>query len=256
MAKLIFMIHGMWGGSWYWENYRHFFEANGYQCVAPDLPFHKVHPQSEPTPELGSVSLLDYVEFLEKEIEKLPAEPIVMGHSMGGLLAQMLASRGRINSKALVLLTPAAPAGIMAITLSSFRSFLSIQLRWGFWRKPVRQTFGEAVYSMLHLLSSEDQRKAYEKLVYESGRAGWEMGYWFLGGKHTTRIDEATVTCPILIIAGKLDRITPVSVVEQIYKKYQAVATYRIFEDHAHWVVAEPGWEEVANAVLVWLKDF
>lgn len=249
------MIHGMWGGSWYWENYRKFFEANGYRCVAPDLPFHDVYPKSAPDPELGKVSLLKYVEFLEEKIEKLPAEPILMGHSMGGLLAQMLASRGKVKPKALVLLTPASPAGIMAITPSSFRSFLSIQSRWGFWRKPVRQTFGEAVYSMLHLLSPEEQRKTYEKFVYESGRVGWEMGYWFFDCNHTTRIDGSTVTCPTLIIAGALDRITPVSVVDQVYKKYKAVATYRVFKDHAHWVVAEPGWEDVANAVLIWLND-
>lgn len=255
MAKIIVMIHGMWGGSWYWENYRKIFEASGYRCVAPDLPFHDVHPKNTPDPALGNTSLIRYVEFLEEEIEKLHTEPILMGHSMGGLLAQLLASRGKVKPDALVLLTPAAPAGIMSITSSSFRSFLSLQLRWGFWRKPGRQTFGEAVYSMLHLLSPEDQRKTYEKFVYESGRAGCEMGYWFLDCNHTSRINEATVTCPTLIIAGAQDRITPLSVVDRIYQKYKSVATYIVFKDHAHWVVAEPGWEDVANSVLGWLND-
>lgn len=254
MANSIFMIHGMWGGSWYWENYRKFFEANGYPCVAHDLPFHNVDPKSPPVPELGKIGLLDYVEFLEGEIDKLHTETILMGHSMGGLLAQMIASRGRVKPNALVLLTPASPAGIMGITPSSFKSFLSIQSQWGFWRKPGRQTFEEAVYSMLHLLSPEDQQKTYEKFVYESGRAGCEIGYWFLDRQHASRIDESTVTCPTLIIAGKQDRITPVSIVYKIYKKYQEVADYAEFEDHAHWVIAEPDWENVANRVLIWLN--
>jgi pimeloyl-ACP methyl ester carboxylesterase len=56
-------------------------------CIMPDLPFHDVHPKSAPEPELGKISLLKYVEFLEEKIEKLPVEPILMDHSMGGLLA-------------------------------------------------------------------------------------------------------------------------------------------------------------------------
>jgi hypothetical protein len=88
---------------------------------------------------------------------------------MGGLLAQMLGARGL--AKALVLMTPASPAGIIAITPSVIRSFWSVQTRWGFWKKPMRRTFAEAVYSMMHLLSADAQKRAYESFVYESGRA-------------------------------------------------------------------------------------
>ncbi len=109
---------------------------------------------------LGTTSLLDYAEVLDGEIKQLRDKPIVMGHSMGGLLAQMLGARGL--AEALVLLTPASPAGIVAITPSVIRSFWSIQTKWGWWRKPTRQTFAEAAYSLLHLLPETEQKQAYD----------------------------------------------------------------------------------------------
>jgi pimeloyl-ACP methyl ester carboxylesterase len=59
----------------------------------------------------------------------------------------------------------------------------------------------------------------------------------------------------MLVIAGVEDRITPASVVRRVAKKYQAVATYREFDNHAHWVVAEPGWQEIAEYVTAWMEQ-
>ena len=252
MTKTIVMIHGMWGGSWYWENYKRFFEAKGYQCITPTLRFHDVAPEELPNPQLGTTSLLDYVEDLEKEIRQLDALPILMGHSMGGLLAQMLGSRGL--AKALVLLTPASPRGINALTPSVIRSFWSGLTKWGFWRKPLRQTFNEAIYSMLQLLPVEEQKKIFDRFVCESGRAAFEIGFWFLDRKRASRVDEANVTCPMLVVAGGRDRITPASVVRKVAAKYIAVSTYKEFPNHAHWVIGEPHWQEVAEHVSHWLE--
>ena len=124
MTETIFMIHGMWGGSWHWENYKRLFEKEGYHCVTTILRYHDMDPKDAPNPQIGTTSLTDYAEDLEQEIQKLGVKPIVMGHSMGGLLAQILGSRGL--AKALVLLTPASPAGVMALTPSVIKSFWSM----------------------------------------------------------------------------------------------------------------------------------
>lgn len=253
MAETIFMIHGMWGGPWYWENYKGFYEEEGYRCVTTTLRFHDMDPKDAPDPRLGTTSLLDYAEDLEQEIQQLGVEPIVMGHSMGGLLAQILASRGLAN--ALVLLVPASPAGILALTPSVMKSFWSVQRTWGFWKKPMRQRFDEAVYAMLHLLPPDEQRETYDKFVYESGRAAAEIGYWLFDPEGASRVDDSKVPCPVLVIAGTEDRITPPSVVRQVAKKYEAVSTYKEFEDHAHWLVAEPGWQEIAEYAADWLEE-
>jgi pimeloyl-ACP methyl ester carboxylesterase len=252
MPETIFMIHGMWGGSWVWRNYKDFFEKENYRCVTTTLRFHDMDLKDTPHPQLGTTSLLDYAQDLEQEIRQLGPNPIVMGHSMGGLLAQILAGRGL--AKALVLLTPASPAGIIALTPSVVKSFWSAQTKWAFWKRPMRQTFDEAVYSMLHLVPVEERREAYDKFVYESGRAGYEIGYWLFDKRKAAYVDETKVRCPVLVIAGGKDRITPASVVRKVADKYKAVSTYKEFEDHAHWVLAEPGWPEIAEHVLNWLR--
>jgi len=253
MPEVIFMIHGMWGGPWHWENYKSVLEREGYRCITTTLRFHDADPKAAPDPRLGTTSLLDYAGDLQQEIDRLGAKPIIIGHSMGGLLAQILGGRGL--AKALVLLTPASPAGILAFTPSVIKSFWSVQTTWGFWRKPMRQTFDEAVYSMMHLLPPSERKEAYDKFVYESGRAACEIGYWFFDAKKACRVDESKVTCPVLVVAGAEDRITPASVVRKVAKKYEGVSTYKEFEDHAHWVLGEPGWQEVAGYVKDWLDQ-
>ena len=217
MAETIVMIHGMWGSGWYWENFKGFFESKGYRCVVPTLRFHDMDPNGVPDPRLGTTSLLDYAADLEKLIRELHVMPILMGHSMGGLLAQILGSRGL--AKALVLLTPASPRGIIALKASVIKSFWSGLTTWGFWRKPFRQTFDEAVYSMLNQMPSESSKSIYDKFVYESGRAAFEIGFWLFDSKGAARVDESKVTCPVLVIAGEKDRIVPVSVTRKVAEK-------------------------------------
>ena len=253
MSNTIVMIHGMWGSSWYWENYKSFFEKKGYRCITPVLRYHDMDPDAQPNPELGKISLLDYANDLEKEINKLDEKPIIMGHSMGGLLAQILGSRG--NAKALVLLTPASPRGILALKPSVIKSFFGVMTKWGFWRRPNRISFKAAVYSMMHLLDEKEQKSAYKNYVYESGRAASEIGFWLFDRKKASKVDESKVTCPVLVISGAEDRITPASVVKNVAKKYKNVSTYKEFVNNAHWVIGEPGWQEIADYVSDWLDQ-
>jgi len=210
-------------------------------------------PDAQPNPELGKTSLLDYANDIEKEINKLDEKPIIMGHSMGGLLAQILGSRG--NAKALVLLAPASPRGILALKPSVIKSFFGVMTKWGFWRRPNRISFKAAVYSMIHLLDEKEQKSAYKNYVYESGRAASEIGFWLFDRKKASKVDEAKVTCPVLVISGAEDRITPASVVKNVAKKYKNVSTYKEFVNNAHWVIGEPGWQEIADYVSDWLDQ-
>jgi pimeloyl-ACP methyl ester carboxylesterase len=253
MAETIVMIHGMWGSGGYWENFKGFFESKGYRCVIPTLRFHDMDPKGVPDPRLGTTSLLDYAADLEKLIRELQVRPILMGHSMGGLLAQILGSRGL--AKALVLLTPASPHGIIALKPSVIKSFWSGLTTWGFWRKPLRQTFAEAAYSMLNLMPFESQKSIYDQFVFESGRAASEIGFWIFDSKKAARVDESKVTCPVLIIAGEKDRIVPVTITRKIAEKYKRVSTYKEFPDHSHWVVGEPGWQQIAEYIKEWLHQ-
>lgn len=248
-TRTIVMIHGMWGGAWYWGNFKHYFEKRGYQCHTPTLRYHDIDPKEKPNPALGTTSLLDYAQDIEEYIRNLNDEPILMGHSMGALLAQMLGAR-RL-SKGLILLSPAAPKDIMALKFSIIKSFWFMLSRWAFWRNPFRLSLDEAVYSMIHLLPENDQRATYKRFVYESGKVATELAFRL----KTLQVDESKITCPVLIVCGSDDRITPSSVAKKIASKYKAVSAYKEFDNHAHWIIGEPGWQKIAEFIHEWLNN-
>ena len=253
-AATIVMIHGMCCGSWYWQNFKDLFEKKGYQCLCPTLRFHDAEFGAVPHPQLGTTSILDYADDLEQQIRSLQAPPILIGHSMGGLLVQILASRGLADRA--VLLTPAPPRGIIALRPSAIRAFLSGLMRWGFWKKPFRQTFNEASYAVLHRLPEDERPYVYKKLVHESGRAACEIGFWLFDLHKTTAVDASHVQCPTLVVGAAHDRLISLSVTRQIAKKYSHVATYKEFDNQSHWLIAEPGWQEVAEYVASWLEQY
>jgi pimeloyl-ACP methyl ester carboxylesterase len=246
------MIHGMWGGPWCWDGWRARFEAAGLACIVPALPYHDADPRDPPDPRLGRTSVLDYADALAAQVRALEQPPIFVGHSMGGLLAQLLAARGL--ARALVLVAPAAPAGVLALSPAVLRSFWPILTRWGFWRLPVRPGLDQARYALLHRLPVAAQQAVHDRFVHESGRAVFEIGLWPLDRHHASRVDATQVRCPVLVLAGREDRITPVWALRRVARRYGAAATCIEFERHAHWLLAEPGWEAVADAALSWLR--
>ncbi len=253
MAKTILMIHGMMAGGWCWEGYKAYFEEKGYRCITPTLRFHNISPNDPPDSRLGTLSLTDYVKDLESVISDLYEVPIIVGHSLGGLLAQILGSHGL--ARALVLLTPASPRGIFALRPSVIRTSWSAQTKYGFWKKPFRLTFDEMTYSILQLMPLQEQREIYARFVYESGRAISEIGYWFFDPNRTTEVDESKVNCPVLIIGAREDKATPISVTRKIVNKYHAISTYIELAGHSHWIIGEPGWQEVAEMITRWIKE-
>jgi len=251
MATLL-LIHGMWGGSWHWENPRRLFEARGFTVRAPALRHHDIAPDADPDPALGTTSVLDYADDLETLIRALPEPPVLVGHSMGGLLAQILAARGL--GRAAVLLMPAPPAGIPVLRPSVAWAFRCAYSKRGFWRRPIRQSFGEAAFSVLNRLPRDEQRAAHARFVPESGRAIAEIGLPFLDPHAATAVDATRVTCPVLAVGGGADRIVPATAVRRIAHKYRRTAVYVEYPANAHWVVAEPGWDRILGFVADWIE--
>jgi pimeloyl-ACP methyl ester carboxylesterase len=103
-------------------------------------------------------------------------------------------------------------------------------------------------------LPSKRCRSVYDRLVFESGCAVFEMGFWFLDKRSAARVDAAKVTCSTLVVAGGDDRMKQCTVVERVAARYRSVSTYHVFAEHGHWAVGEPGWQDIARFVLAWLE--
>jgi pimeloyl-ACP methyl ester carboxylesterase len=251
MSDTVIMIHGANAGGWCFENFKGLFEEKGFKCLTPTLRLHDVSPSNPPPPGIARTSLLDYASDMEALIRGLDAPPIVIGHSMGGLIAQILAARGLL--KAAVLIAPAWPSGIINRELALIFALIQLIKRYGFWKKPFKPTFREAVDSALYHFSQDEQARIYNKFVNESGRVFFEIGMPFLDKKKAATVDEKKVTCPVLVIGAANDKITPPAIVKKIAEKYKHVSTYKEFSGHDHWIVIEDDRHEVAAYILDWL---
>lgn len=252
LSTTIVMIHGMWAGGWVWSDYIPVFEARGYRCLAPTLRHHDA-PPLQPPGALGRTSLLDYANDLQTEIQELDQPPVLMGHSMGGILAQMLGARGL--ARALVLLSSMPPQGINVISAASLRMFRGTLNHWGFWRKPTRPTFADAAAALLGHLPGDQQSSVYERLVHESGRAACEAGFWFLDPRAAKSVDASRIACPVLVVAGDEDALHPPSMMRKVAQRYEPHSTYLELPGHGHWLVGEPGWQEIAERIADWLDE-
>lgn len=253
----VLFIHGMWGGGRQWRGWQDLFEARGYATMAPTLRHHDVDPKGQAPAALGAVSLLDYVADLEAEIATLPEKPIILGHSMGGLIAQILVARGR--AKAGIFVNPAPPSGLPAMVELMMPSALAVlmskSLGPALTSRPYRLSFGQAAYSCLNNMPPARQREEYDKWVWESGRVLFEIVYWAINRSHASRVDPGLVSVPTHTIACARDRITPKPVIDRIAARYRPRGgDYRVYDNHAHFIISEDGWEAVAEDCAAWIE--
>ena len=253
----VLFVHGMWGGGHQWAGWQELFEARGFATLAPTLRHHDVDPEGAAPSALGAVSLSDYTGDLEREIAGLAQKPILVGHSMGGLIAQILTARGR--AKAAIFLTPAPPAGWPALVETMMpsvtRTLIGKILGAGLTNRPHRLSFEQAAYACLNNMSPARQREEYGKWVWESGRALREIALWYLDPGRATRVDPRRVSVPTLTVACAHDRITPVPVVRSNARRYAGRGgDFRQYDDHAHFLIREDGWENVAEDCARWIE--
>ena len=247
----VVMIHGAFCGGWVFDPWRTIFEAKGYDVHTPTLRHHDCG--QNPPRELGTTSIRDYVDDIGELIADLPAEPILIGHSMGGLIAQMLAARFHV--RALVLLATSAPWGVLPSTTFEIVSAQSLYLAGEFWKQRLRPKQWIAAANALDMMTEHEHDEIFQHFVPESGLATFEILHWPLDFSRATQIDSRAVTCPVLCLVGAKDRVNPPPTVRRVAARYGGRASYEELSDHSHWLIAEPGWEKIAGRALAWLDD-
>lgn len=259
MAKTIVLIHGAWMTPKCWEPFISFFKAKGYRVIAPAWP-HKERSieaqRAHPDPRLARLGVREIVDHYDAIIRAEAEPPVLIGHSFGGLFIEILLDRGL--GRAGIAIDPAPPKGVFALYPSAAWA-LRLPLRTLFgWRKVLRWPFSHFRYAFVDTLSPEAQRAAYDTYVVpESGRIFWQAALALFNTAlrvNFTNNDRA----PLLIIAGGRDKIVPAAINRSNYRKYRnssARTDFKEFPDKVHWIIAEPGWKEVAGYCETWIED-
>ncbi|MBZ6378081.1 hypothetical protein B5C34_01635 [Pacificimonas flava] len=246
MAKApLFFIHGMWSTPKVWDWLRERYESRGHPVYAPALPFHDAKAGDVPDPLLATTGIRDYVDALLAAGRDVGESPIIVGHSMGGMLAQKLAEQQ--GARGLALLSPAPTAQTSSLAISSLRTLLGVTTGRSWWRSPTLIDEMRARWGIFNNVPEEDIREALSELVWDSGRVLFQISMPFADRERSTDVDYSRLDMPALVLVGDEDRITPVATARRTARKLTGDVDYVELEGVGHWVFHDPVRERVAR---------
>ena len=252
MKESILFIHGMFQNAKSWEKWITYFEQLGYDCQAISWPFHEGEPADLRTnipPQLGDLHLQPVIDEFAAHVEALSPQPILVGHSVGGLIVQVLINRGL--GKAGVCIDSVAPNRMLAFDWSFFRNSASIAnpLKGD---EPFLMTPEGFHQNFCNTMSEAESNAAYELTATHDSR---NILRDCMGEAGEIALD--LVHAPLLFIAGEKDEIIPPALNEKNYKAYPdkpSVTDFKEFSNRGHWTCGQPGWEEIAGYVHDWAQ--
>ena len=253
-TKSIVFIHGMFMTSLCWENWVKYFEAKGFKVSAPNWPGRgepvKALRKKHPDPELGKLTLSKIVEHYAEFIGNHHENPIIIGHSMGALVTQILLNRGL--GAAGIAIDSAPPSGVFTTQWSFLKANFPMINPFISQNTPHLMTLPQFQYAFVNTLPPKEQEKIYTRYVVPESR---QVPRESLG--RAGRIDFKKAHAPLLLTAGSLDNIIPAALNKSNYEKYTSsgsVTEFIEFPGRTHFLIGQPGWEEIAAACLTWLQ--
>lgn len=250
MARIIF-VHGMFQNPVSWEGWKHFLESRGHEVTAPAWPLHEGQPgalRANPPEGLGELRLDDVVAHIESAIGG-GEKPVVIGHSVGGLIVQILLNRGLIAAG--VAISSVAPNAMVDLDWSFIKnSAIIANPLMG--NKPVEMDLETFHGAFANTLSPEAAAQAFERTATHDSRNVLRdcMG-------PSGRVDLEKPHAPLLLIAGEEDKIIPADLNRKNHEAYgeaTGITDLKTFPERSHFICNEPGWEEVAAYAADWLE--
>lgn len=234
----LLIVHGAFSRRVHLEHWAPLLAQHGYASYLPSLPGHE--PDSPH--DLGQLTLTDYRDRLLAALLELPRPRVVIGHSMGGLLAQQLAASGAVE--ALICVTPAPPWRLLVPARAfPYIAPLLPRVLAGKVLRPARRALAAL---LLHDAAPAQREALLGSFGHESGRALRAM---VVG---PGKIAPASVKCPVLCLTGEDDRMVSRRTARKIAAHYHAQLVE--YPARGHWLVATPGWEGVVDDAVQWLN--
>lgn len=256
-SKTIFLVTGSFVSNSCWDEWKTYFESKGYNVIAPAWKFkdgtveelRAKHPLGNPG--LAAMTVSELADYYTGMIMKLPEKPIIMGHSFGGLMTQILINRGL--GAAGVAIHPAPPKGVIPYEISSLRSLTKA---FGFFtsaKKTYLMSFKTWQYAFTNGMTLQQQHDTYEQLIIPESKTVSRTAITKQG-----KIDFDKKHAPLLIIAGGKDHILPAHLNYRNFKRYKqnngSITEYKEFKDHNHFVLGLPDWKQTADYAINWVN--
>ncbi|MEU9387433.1 alpha/beta hydrolase [Streptomyces sp. NPDC048279] len=254
----VYFIHGLWLHSASWQPWIDLFRQQGYDPSAPGWPGDPdTVAEARANPEsIADHGIDDVVEHYAALIAELPAPPVLIGHSFGGMIAQKLLGQDR--AAAAVAIDAAQIKGVLPVPLSALRATLPVFKNPANKRRAVSLTSEQFRFAFGNAVSEEESAELYERWTIPApGKPLYEAASANFNPHSPAKVATGNSgRGPLLLISGGKDHTVPETVTRATLKQYRhsdAVTDIINFPDRGHSLTIDNGWHEVAETVLAWL---
>ncbi len=255
-TKTVVFVTGAFVNSSSWDEWKSYFESKGYQTFAPAWPFKEgtskaLRDRQPNDTDLAGLRFSELVDHYADFIKKLPEKPIIIGHSLGGLITQILINRDL--GAAGIAIHPVPPLGVIPYEFSFLKAGWKVFGLFTSLKKTYLMSLQDWQYAFTNGMSLEDQKTSYEKYTIPESKQVARDGL-----SSAAKVDFKKPHAPLLITSGSIDNILPASLNYRNFKRYNtpgSVTDYKEFEGRNHYVLGQPTWKEDANYILNWLKN-
>jgi non-heme chloroperoxidase len=257
----IVFVHGLWLLPSSWDRWAAVFEEAGYAALTPGWPDDpdtveeaNAHPEVFANKTVGDVA-----DHYAAVIAKLDKKPAVIGHSFGGLLAQMIAGRGL--SAATVAIDAAPFRGVLPLPISALRASSPVLTNPANYHRAIPLTYDQFRYAFANAVGEEEAKQLYDTYaVPASGAPLFQAATANLNPWTEAKVDSTTPDRgPLLIISGEKDHTVPRAIAEASFdkqKRNEAVTEFIEIPNRGHALTIDSGWREVADTALTFVKRF
>lgn len=256
-TKTIVFIHGLWMHTSSWQQWMDYFNEQGYKTLNPGWPGDSstvAECRANPEP-IANRGVTEIVESYAKIIATLPEPPIVIGHSFGGLIAQILLGRNLVSG--CIALDPAPVKGVWQLPFSVFKASFSVLSNPFNFKKSNSLTFKQFCYGFANAVTEKEARELYDRWTIPApAKPLFQAATASFAGSETKVNTENTQRGPLLITGGEKDHQAPPILGKASIKKYNSavVSDFKLFEGRGHSLIIDSGWKEIADYSLAWLK--
>jgi pimeloyl-ACP methyl ester carboxylesterase len=259
-ADTIVLIHGLWVTARSWEYWIEHYRKAGYDVIAPAYPGLEKEVEElrdDPTP-IAELTIEAVAGHYEGIIRALAKPPILIGHSFGGTIVQMLLDRGW--GAAGVAIDSVPVKGVRIVPFSQARAAFPVLGHLSNRHKAVPLTLAQFHYAISNTSTEEETRAAYDRYCIPApGRIVWDGVLANFSSHAATEVNfKNPDRAPLLFVAGGSDHLMPPSVNRSNYRHYadqtDAIVAYAEFPGRSHLTIGQPGWQDVADYALSWAR--
>jgi len=257
----VVFVHGLWLLPNSWDRWANVFEAAGYAALTPGWPDDpETVAEANARPEVfAKKSVKQVADHLDEVIGGLKKRPIVIGHSFGGLLAQILAGRGK--AAATVAIDPAPFRGVLPLPFSALKSAFPVLRNPANRNRAVPLTYEQFRYGFANAVTETEAHELYRTFAVPApGRPLFQAATANLNPWSEVKVDRKTPNRgPLLVISGEKDNTVPWAIANASFKlqrRNAGVTEIVEIKNRGHALTIDSGWREVADTALKFVRRF